>query len=176
MKDNNAYIVIAQTHEHVLEEIKEIRDKDSKNYVMFTTNPGDVLKEVIANPVDIVITGQNFYQSDLRSAYDCLKAMAGGLEEIAKHYNPPLSGPDRGSELSKEIYKIKPEILVFRYSLTPEEKGRIVADIRKFGGPRELLKLVDSPLLPEILRIRDWKKLMESFPQIHFYDGWEKEH
>lgn len=37
------------------------------NQVLYTTNPGTVLKWVEAEPVDIVVTGQHFYLTDLTS-------------------------------------------------------------------------------------------------------------
>ena len=175
MKDNNAYIVVAQTHDYVLERIKRQRDPNSKNHVIYTTNPGDVLGEVLTNPVDIVVTGQVFYQSDLRSLDDFLGAILGGMDEMARHYQPPKSGPDTGSQLSEEIYKINPGILVFRYSLAPPERGKIVGDIRKGGGHEDLLEFIDSVELSDILRTRDWKRLRETFPEIKFYDGWEEQ-
>lgn len=180
MKNDNAYIVIAQTHDYVLESIRKQRDPNSKNHVIYTTNPGDVLAEALINPVDIVVTGQLFYKSDLTSLEDMINALYKvsfiGYQALVKHYQPPKSGPYTGSALSKEVYSINPKILVFRYSLAPEERGRIVGDINKFRSDQDLIELIDSPELPDILRTKDWERLEKTLPKIKFYEGWKEEH
>lgn len=176
MIDNNAYIVVAQTHDYVLEDIRRQRNPDSRNNVFYTTNPGDVLDEALRNPVDIVITGQMFYQSDLRTLDDFIGAMLGGMDEIARHFKFPKSGPDTGTQLSEEIYKINPNILVFRYSMAPRGRGKIVGDINKHRGDEDILELIDSDELQNILRTGDWGRLKKTFPKIRFYSGWEEEH
>jgi hypothetical protein len=176
MKDNKPYIVVAQTHGGVLKSIKRDRKKDSANNVIFTSNPGDVLNEALVNPVDLVVTGQCFYQTDISTLGEAIKVAQGGINEIAKHYQPPISGPSSGSDLSEELYKINPEILVFRYSLTPSARGKIVGDIEKWGTNSKLIELIDSEELVKILQEKDWDRMESTFQNIEFYKGWKEEH
>ncbi len=181
MKDGQAYIVVAQTHEKVLREIRQKRDSHSKNHVTFFSNPGSVLEEVLREPVDIVVTGQCFYQTDLNSFHEVLmarmEAMIEGPEALDRHYRPPLSSPNRGTVLAHEIHRINPNVLVFRYSVAPEEVGELSGEIAKdVGAHSDLLRFLDSLQLAAIVAKKDWQQLMTTFPFIQFYHpvgGWK---
>ena len=181
MKNEQPYIVVAQTNEKVLREIQKIRDPRSKNHTSFFSNPGCVLEEVLREPVDIVVTGQCFYQTDLNSFHEVLmarmEAMIEGPESLDRHYRPPLSGPDSGTVLAHEIHRINSDVLVFRYSVAPEEVGELSGEIAKDGRAHsDLIRFLDSPQLAAIVAKKDWQQLTATFPFIQFYHpvgGWK---
>lgn len=183
MKNNIPHIVIAQTYGHVLEEIKRARNPKSTNQVSYFSRTADVMKEVLEQPVDIVITGQLFYDTDLSdnpmesATTMMIEAAVFGVDAaVERHIKPHTKGPSNGTELSEEIYRIKPEILTFRYSMSPSRRGKIVGDINKCGPSSELTDLIDHPDLAVILETQDWDKLERTFPNIEFYEGWKEEH
>ncbi len=178
-----ANIVIAQTYGHALENIRSRRNPKSKNQVSYFSRTADVVNEVLTKPIDIVVTGQLFYDSDLSD--DPLLSMITMIRDgaelgidgaVERHIRPHIHGPRTGTELSEEIYRIKPEILTFRYSLSPEERGKLVGDINKCGPTEELTDFIDNSDLAEILQDKDWDRLEETFPRIDFYKGWKEEH
>lgn len=188
MLDGKAYIVVAQTTREVLDDIVRSRNESGyRNHVVFTNSPLTVMEEVAKQPVDVVVTGQRFYESDLSSLADCLQAMMeataafqekgplGYIAEAQKHFIDPY-GTITGTSLSEMLYEVKPQILVFRYSLTPKERGRIVGDIEKIGGRDDLIDFIDSEELPRVLQDKQGRRLRQAFPKIEFYNNWEQEH
>lgn len=189
MEGNKAYIVVAQTDQDFLEQIRG-EDKGI-NHVVYSNDPAYVLRLALQEPVDVVITGSVF--SERRLTVKELLEQAGLLEqekasgllsvtqigELQRAREKKwgdLERVVRGSNLSEAIYARKPEVLVFRYSTTPYDRGRIVGDIPKFKKGDCLIELINSGELPAVLTRKDWARLRALFPAIHFYDEFEKEH
>ena len=78
-----------------------------------------------------------------------------------------------GTELAQLAKREKPELLVFRFSGTPEAcpyRAGFVGDIPKYPlERRELYKLLESPELGKILETRQLSRMRELFPGIKFH-------
>ena len=114
----------------------------------------------------------------LDSFSDFIAAMhTGNIGNMLDNVQP--KSIDSGSELSQLVHKIRPEVLVFRYSSTPYDhpaEAGFVGDIKKHGGSNTIFDLVNCNELTDILKTKDWKKLRESFPEIRFYETLERLH
>jgi len=182
--ETGAQIIVAQTHQYALDWLRNKTCRESPNKIEYTTNPGQVLAEACINPIDIVITGQLFYKTDLVTLPEKIQAlqtaMTGRIKEINEvmsHYVRPKYAPETGTELSEELYKINPDTLVIRFSFSSGDIGRIVGDIEKdTRGFSTLAKFLGSPELSDILKTKDWKRFRNQFPDIRFYDTLESQH
>ena len=177
MNTGGASIVIAQTHADLLSVIRAVRNPSNPNLVSYTSNPGDVLQEALANPVDVVITGALYYRCKVKSIEEKLdlldRAELEGPQVISEHYRPPRSGPRRGVELAEQLRRIDPHILVLRFTVLPEDgPGGIAGDIPK-DGLDVLLEFIDAPRLLKMLKAKDCAGLTRAFPRILFYPALE---
>jgi len=174
MFEGKPYVVVVQTHQSVIDGLREQVSPFSHNHIIYTTNPGDVLCELLVNPVDIIVSGQHFYQSDLHSFEEVLnlyeRVMEEGAHLINEHYKPPISGPCNGSELCREVHRIKSNLPVFRFSLTPDQPGEFAGDIPKEGNDSKLVEFLESPFLSWACAGGDWESLIKLFPNIIFYE------
>lgn len=173
MKTGGASIVIAQTHAELLSVIRAVRNPSGPNLVIYTSNPGDVIQEALAHPVDVVITGALYYRCTLKSIKKKLDlldlAELEGPRVIDDYYLPPRSGPRKGVELAEQLRWINPHILVLRFTVLPEDDpGGIAGDIPK-DGLDVLLEFIDAPRLRQMLRTKDCAGLARTFPRILFY-------
>lgn len=170
MKDNKPYIVIAQTHQKDLDEIASRRSQRYRNHVVFVSQPEEALSEVMLNPVDIVITGQYFYENDFVPGKPFLNVVySKDVNSILKRYVAPCFGPYTGTRLSEQISSVKPEVLVLRYSSEPGEIGDIAGEIEKSYGLDALVRFIDSEKLCKIFERKDWENIRTAFPEIRFY-------
>ena len=165
MIDDQAYIVVVQSRlgGEVLNKIESKRTANSKNHVFLTASHGQAGIKVEYEPVDIVITGQCLYR----------------LIQVVDDDDPMLSTMkcviSRGTfktclELSEEIHRAKPEILIFRYSSDPYGIGMLTGEIEISEDHGNLIDLINSEELPEILKTKDMARFKERFPRIRFFD------
>lgn len=178
LKRDGVYIVVVQNEQAVLREIKSKLDIHSPNHVVFTREPMEVVSEVLHNPVDIVVSGQHFYKDDFTSFTEMFSILDRWLREgilaVAddlRRIRQKAEGPRSGTELTSLIYKFNPNILVMRYSATPESPAGFVADIEKlFGGTGDqLIALLNHPEIAAILKDRDASRLKRAL-NVRFYD------
>ncbi len=175
---DGAYIVVAQTNEGILEHISKQLDPHRRNHVVLTSDPKDVLLEVLHHPVDMVVTGEKFYDTDKYNLGDMLnifgelkKGNLGPLMEYHKQSQQRPSWSKSGTDLAELLYRLNPGVLLMRYSIMPGQQGRFVADIKKlFGDDDAIFALLNSPQLAQHLREGSVERLHEAFPAIRFYD------
>ncbi|MFH1064366.1 MAG: hypothetical protein V1729_04760, partial [Candidatus Woesearchaeota archaeon] len=129
------------------------------------------------NPIDLVVTGAQFYRRNFMDAdSEEFRAEQEMLGEIFPRYLPKDDCLKTGGHLACSIHQIKPDILVLRYSSTPDEdpiKYRINGDISK-DDSKTLVDLLKDPTLRDMIQRKDWATLKGKYPGITFYDNLPK--
>ena len=166
-------IVIAQTYQNDLDRIRNRVSPDCRNSISYFNEPAEAVSEALSNPVDIVVTGECFYHTDLTSIHDVLGALMSG--SVSQHFS--RKSLDSGADLAKAVHVVKPDLLVLRYSGTPDDypiESGFVGDIPK-GGSDAIYDFVNCNELSDILAAKDWKRMRKRFPKIRFYRNLEEQ-
>jgi hypothetical protein len=158
-----------QTHSFDLDKIRPYLT--GANEVYLTREPAVVVSRVVTEKVDIVVTGQYFYDVDIATGQQPETLLTPGN---ARFHIAPQFGLYTGTILAQQIKSVSPEVLVFRCSKNPGEIGDLVGEITKDENFEDLLYFVNFPFLGDIIKKKDWKKLKEAFPIIRIYKNQEK--
>jgi hypothetical protein len=172
-----AVIVVAQTYEDVLDDIKSDISPENPHKIIYASTPADALEASMQNPVDLLVTGSCFYHTDIQSLGEAIAVYTAGPFEASKHFWPKRGGHMSGGDIAVASRKIRPDILVLRYSTTPDEnpyRFGINGDIDKISNPDSLINLLDDPELKQIIDRKDWGALKQRHSEIRFYDNFPR--
>lgn len=154
-------IVVAQTHDYVLDMIESWVEKQRKNKnipaynnIHYTTEPNEVVLRAMEGKLDILIVGQYFYEprftkKDLDAMFEGKKPLPNielpvyeeYLAEEQKEEKPTISR----NNITRFVKEIKPDTWIFRYSTMPEKDTEdLIGDIPKPG----LIESADEIDLP----------------------------
>jgi DNA-binding NarL/FixJ family response regulator len=177
-----AYIIVVQQHDSSTKLVRRLM-RENPNRVVYLGNPPEALEEMARNPADLVITGSQFYKTSFSHRQDeeqahathHLEFLAGGtLEKISMNYQPLRQGPNTGGQLARAVHGIRPDLLVLRYSVTPDEdamKFGINGDIPKDGTIEPFMRMLHDPELKRIVAGKRWDELKTRYPEIRLYDN-----
>lgn len=192
MVSRPAYIVFYQEDAGILELHRQMLGDRAMNHVVYTHYTAEVLAEVIANPVDLVVAGEAYYRDSAKARLRLALALEKARSSGNKYVGLPGDRIRGCTHLSQLIYNVDPRVLVIRYSgfgpLPPrggypppsedrlEWPDRVVGEVPKPSPADGILGLFDSPSLAEIIRDRDWMRLRRTHPRVHFYATLERDH
>jgi hypothetical protein len=177
-----ANVIVAQTMassiQRVAKDIARLTEgAELPNRLSFAMRPESVLEHLQRGRVDIVVTGQMFYDEEaMTDSIHKLFGAESSFAVVSELLRYRMANPVKmdGKQLSEEIYKRHPEVLVFRYSVMPSGRGRLVGDIPKEN--RNLARLLVSPDLARAVRERDWDGLQSIVPAMTIYEAAKSEY
>lgn len=157
-------IIVAQTHDYVREGIVSSRNSNSPNQIYLTANPNEVIQMVSEEDINVLITGQRFYDQGLMDkVLHTFSGRPADYPELRDDYSID------GNGLAVKVKELSPNTLILRYSITPEAIHGLDGDIPKRGEPKILIDFIDAKELGDLVRTKDFDGLKRRFPKILWY-------